>query len=112
MEYNNSFATRYQKVADLKEGGYRQVGQWERKNSFSSHLSKLLVKHGDKPVYLHGEKVQARFNKCYEAKKKNVMLPQEPQQVRMVVDQISTNKLVALKGICEFEINSRKAEQI
>ena len=112
MEYNNSFATRYQKVADLKEGGYRQVGQWERKNPLTPHLSKLLVKHGDKPVYLHGEKVQARFNKCYEAKKKNVMLPQEPQQVRMVLPQISTSKLVALKGICEFEINSRRAEQI
>ena len=111
MEYNNSFATRYQKVASLKEGDYRQVGQWVR-NPLNPHLSKLLVKHGDKPVYLHGEKVQARFNKCYEAKKKRVMLPQEPQQVRMVVDQISTNKLIALKGICEFEINSRRAEQI
>ena len=112
MEYNNSFATRYKKVASLKEGDYRQVGQWERKNPLTPHLSKLLVKHGDKTVYLNGEKVQARFNKCYEAKKKRVMLPQEPQQVRMVVDQISTNKLIALKGICEFEINARKAEQI
>ena len=109
---NNSYKTQYKKVSSLKEGDYRQVGQWERKNSFSSHLSKLLVKHGDKPVYLHGEKVQARFNKCYEAKKKRVMLPQEPQQVRMVVDLIPTNKLIALKGICEFEINARKAEQI
>ena len=108
---NNSYKTQYKKVSSLKEGDYRQVGQWVR-NPLNPQLSKLLVKHGDKPVYLHGEKVQARFNKCYEAKKKNVMLPQEPQQVRMVVDQISTNKLVALKGICEFEINSRKAEQI
>ena len=40
------------------------------------------------------------------------MLPHEPQQVRMVVDKIPTNKLVALKGICEFELNSRRAEQI
>jgi len=30
----------------------------------------------------------------------------------MVVDQISTGKLIALRGICEFEINSRRAEQI
>jgi len=109
---NNSYKTQYKKVSSLKEGDYRQVGQWERINPLRPHLSKLLVKHGDNPVYLHGEKVQARFNKCYEAKKKRVMLPQEPQQVRMVVDQISTNKLIALKGICEFEINSRKAEQI
>jgi|TARA_R110000765_G_scaffold144704_1_gene246753 hypothetical protein len=108
---NNSWKTRYKKVANLKDGEFRQIGQWV-KNPLNPQLSKLLVKHGDKPVYLHGEKVQARFNKCYEAKKKNVMLPQEPQQVRMVVDQISTNKLVALKGICEFEINSRKAQQI
>jgi|TARA_B110001454_G_C12719570_1_gene434136 hypothetical protein len=108
---NNSWKTRYKKVANLKADDYRQVGQWV-KNPLNPHLSKLLVKHGEKPVYLHGEKVQARFNKCYEAKKRNVMLPQEPQQVRMVVDQISTNKLVALKGICEFEINSRRAEQI
>ena len=111
MDYNNSFATRYKKVASLKEGDYRQVGQWVR-NPLNPQLSKLLVKHGGKPVYLHGERVQARFNKCYEAKKKRVMLPQEPQQVRMIVDQISTNQLVALKGICEFEINSRRAEQI
>ena len=108
---NNSWKTRYKKVANLKDGEFRQIGQWV-KNPLNPQLSKLLVKHGDKPVYLHGEKVQARFNKCYEAKKKNVMLPQEPQQVRMVVDQISTNNLVALKGICEFEINSRKAQQI
>ena len=111
MDYNNSFATRYKKVASLKEGDYRQVGQWVR-NPLNPQLRKLLVKHGDKPVYLQGEKVQARFNKCYEAKKKNVMLPQEPQQVRMVVDKIPTNKLIALKGICELEITSRKAEQI
>jgi hypothetical protein len=104
--------TQYKKVSSLKPDDYRQVGQWEKVNPLRENLSKLLVKHGDKPVYLHGEKVQARFNKCYEAKKKRVMLPQEPQQVRMVVDQISTNKLIALKGICEFEINSRKAEQI
>ena len=111
MDYNNSFATRYKKVASLKEGDYRQVGQWVR-NPLNPQLSKLLVKHGGKPVYLHGERVQARFNKCYEAKKNRVMLPQEPQQVRMVVDKIPTNKLVALKGICEFELNSRRAEQI
>ena len=106
MEYNNSFATRYKKVASLKEGDYRQVGQWVR-NPLNPQLSKLLVKHGGKPVYLHGERVQARFNKCYEAKKKRVMLPQEPQQVRMVVDLIPTNKLIALKDICEFEIKAR-----
>ena len=104
--------TQYKKVSSLKPNDYRQVGQWEKVNPLRENLSKLLVKHGDKPVYLHGEKVQARFNKCYEAKKKRVMLPQEPQQVRMVVDQISTNKLIALKDICEFEINSRRAEQI
>jgi hypothetical protein len=105
--------TQYKKVSSLKPNDYRQVGQWDRNpNPSNPYLSKLLVKHGDKPVYLHGEKVQARFNKCYEAKKKNIILPQEPQQVRMVVNRIPTEKLVALKGICEFEINSRRAEQI
>lgn len=107
MDYNNSFATRYQKVADLKEGGYRQVGQWVW-HPLNKELSRLLVKHGEKQVHLHGEKVNQRFNKCYEAKKRNIMLPHEPQQVRMVVPQIATSKLVALKGICEFEINSRR----
>ena len=107
MKYNNSFATRYKKVAYLKDGDYRQVGQWVR-HPFNRELSRLLVKHGDKQVHLHGEKVNQRFNKCYEAKKKNVMLPNEPQQVRMVLPQIATSKLVALRGICEFEINSRK----
>ena len=111
MEYNNSFATRYKKVSALRDGDYRQVGQWV-KNPVNPQLSRLLVKHGDSPVYLHGERVNQRFNKCYEAKKNRVMLPQEPQQVRMVVDQIPTNKLLALKGICEFELNVRRGVQV
>ena len=52
---NNSYKTQYKKVSSLKEGDYRQVGQWVR-NPLNPQLSKLLVKHGDKPVYLHGER--------------------------------------------------------
>ena len=99
--------TQNKKVSTLKDGEFRQVGQWEN-HPLNPQLSRLLVKHGDKPVYLHGEKVNARFNKCYEAKKSNVMLPQEPQQVRMVVDRIPSRKLEALIGIAKFELNLRE----
>jgi len=99
--------TQYKRVASLKEADYRQVGQYV-KFANQKNLSRLLVKHGWQHIHLHGDKVNQRFNKSYEAKKAGVMLPQEPQQVRMVLPQIATSKLVALRGICEFEINSRK----
>ena len=99
--------TQYKRVSILKEADYRQVGQYVKFRN-QKNLSRLLVKHGRQHIHLHGDKVNQRFNKSYEAKKAGVMLPQEPQQVRMMVGQIATSKLLALKGICEFEINSRK----
>ena len=98
--------TQYKKVSSLKADDYRQVGQYV---SFSHKegLSRLLVKHGRLHVHLHGKSINQRFNKCYKAKKDHVILPEEPQQVRMLIGEIPINKLKALKGICEYELSHR-----
>ncbi len=105
MEFNNSFRTRFKKVSTLKKDDYLQVGQWVDKGM--GGLSRLLTKHGEQHVHLHGDNINQRFNKAYEAKRSNVMLPEEPQQVRMLVPDIPTDKLEAIKGICSFELGQR-----
>tara|TARA_R100000656_G_C3854607_1_gene108380 strand:- start:30 stop:350 length:321 start_codon:yes stop_codon:yes gene_type:complete len=99
--------TQYKRVSQLKEGDYRQIGQYDKMVGQST-LSRLLTKHGERTIYLHGERVNQRFLKAHEAKRRGIMLPEEPQQVRMVVGNIPTSKLEAIKGIVTFEINNRE----
>lgn len=98
--------TRYKKVSTLKEGDYVQVGQWT-KTPNQPKLSRLYSKEGNTKIHLHGDNVAKRFLKCFDAERKGVILPQEPQQYRKMVKNIPSPKLEAMVGIASAELENR-----
>ena len=109
---SNSWRTQYVPASIAKDIVHPNAGQWEPEDSIKFPDSKLkrLFRYDEdgKPVYFHGEKINQRHNKSYEATSEGVMLPLEPQQVRMLIGTVPIEKVRAMKGICEFEINSRR----
>ena len=115
---NNSYKTQYVKasVAKMMRTKDLQVGQWvpEDQMKFLSEGHKLkrayLKKNGD-VKFSHGENL-GYYTVMKQATRMRMLFVNQPLQVEEAISQFPTRKLVALKGICEFEINSRKAEQI
>jgi len=112
---NNSWRTQFQKVENLeghlKAGGKLMPGQY-KKLSDQKALSRCLYTTGKTTgTFLHGDNVNPRFNKCHKAKTQGVLIPNEPPQIKMMVGGIPSNKLEAMVGIGQAELNSRR-EQI
>jgi len=113
---NNSWRTQYQKVenldAHLREGGKLMPGQY-KKLSDQRDLSRCLYVTGEKTgTFLHGDNVNPRFNKCHKAKTQGVVIPHEPQQFNMMVGTIPSEKLRAMVGIGQYELDVRRGVQV
>ena len=108
---NNSWRTQFQKVENLdghlRAGGKLMPGQY-KKLSDQKALSRCLYVTGEKTgTFLHGDNVNPRFNKCHKARTQGVVIPSEPPQFKMMVGGIPSDKLEAMVGIGQYELNSR-----
>ena len=111
---SNSSKTQYQKVenleAHLRAGGKLMPGQY-KKMSDQKKLSRCLYVTGKKTgTFLHGDNVNPRFNKCHKAKNLGVVIPNEPPQFKMMVAGIPSDKLEAMVGIGQYELNARRGQ--
>ena len=106
--------TQFKKVSELKariakgERPYMQIGQYF--DFGNDNLSRLLHKEGT-DTFLHGENVDQRFLDAHEAKRKRIIIPTEPQQSKMILENTATRHLEAISRILASEVESRRAKE-
>ena len=99
-----SVDTRYKKVSTLKKDSYMQIGQYKKGKE---GLSRLLHKEDGVNTFLHGERVDQRFCEAHRMARQGLVIPCEPQQLKMVVGQVASRHLGAIARICESAIEKR-----
>lgn len=105
--------TRYKTVKQVEEAigrgerPYLQIGQYR---SIDGHnLSRLLHKEGPDgaSTFLHGRNVDRRFNASHSAKRMGLIIPEEPQQSKMVIKGVESRYLEALSRILRATVTER-----